>query len=165
MLCACGCGLPTNVAQRTVPHLGYVKGEPYRFRHGHRSAQPGYRRKAVGTASRLQRHRARAERALGKPLPSTAHVHHADGSSSEDAPLVICQDDAYHHLLHIRMRIVRAGGDPNTQKLCRQCGQVKDKNAFSAYRSMYDGRHSQCRSCYNARQRRNHRLRQLRRTA
>jgi hypothetical protein len=26
---------------------------------------------------------------------------------------VICQDRAYHMLLHMRERIVRAGGDPN----------------------------------------------------
>ena len=48
-------------------------------------------------------HRERAAAALGKPLPAGAEVHHHtyDGHNSQ---LVICQDSAYHHLLHSRMR-------------------------------------------------------------
>jgi hypothetical protein len=75
-------------------------------------------------------HRVRAELALGKPIPNGAHVHHADGSKSADAPLVICQDGAYHRLLHVRMRVVRAGGDPNTQRICGHCGRVKSIDDF-----------------------------------
>ncbi len=34
-LCECGCGQPAPLALRTRPTLGWVKGEPLRFRRGH----------------------------------------------------------------------------------------------------------------------------------
>lgn len=93
-------------------------------------------------------HRLRAERALGKPLPAGAQVHHADGSKSPDAPLVICQDRAYHALLHHRMRILRAGGDPNTQKICSRCKAMKLRADFNVNRShLADGLDYFCRAC------------------
>jgi len=47
-----------------------------------------------------------AEQALGKPLPKGALVHHADGNALNNDPenLVICPDNAYHNLLHKRLR-------------------------------------------------------------
>jgi hypothetical protein len=53
-------------------------------------------------------YRQRAERALGHPLPPNAIVHHhvygdLYGDAGRDV-LVICQDHAYHRLLHQRMR-------------------------------------------------------------
>ncbi len=72
-------------------------------------------------------HRLRAELALGKPLPLGAEVHHVDGNRWNNANrnLVICQDLAYHRLLHLRTRVLRAGGDPNTQRLCGICKTPK----------------------------------------
>jgi hypothetical protein len=34
-LCECGCGLEAPIAEVTRPSIGYVKGEPVRFRRGH----------------------------------------------------------------------------------------------------------------------------------
>jgi len=34
--CQCGCGMKTNIATRTIKRLGYIKGEPYPFVHGHK---------------------------------------------------------------------------------------------------------------------------------
>jgi hypothetical protein len=95
-----------------------------------RPVHEGYR-KREGTSW----HRLRAERALGKPLPPNAIVHHADGSQRDDASLVICQDQAYHLLLHVRARVLRAGGNPNTDRICYTCKMVKPITAFIKFRT------------------------------
>lgn len=92
-------------------------------------------------------HRLRAERALGKPLPPNALVHHADGSTRDDAPLVICQDMAYHCLLHCRMRILRAGGDPNREKICNWCQRLKPFELFHKAERGYAQRQGRCKEC------------------
>lgn len=89
-----------------------------------------YRRLQLADGRCLYIHQIRAERALGKPLPPDAVVHHADGTKRDDAPLVICQNEAYHFLLHQRMRVVRAGGNPNTDKICSGCQQLLPLTAF-----------------------------------
>ena len=68
-----------------------------------------------------------AERALGKPMPAGAVVHHADGNKLNNAPtnLVICPNQAYHRLLHRRMAAMQACGDPNWRK-CWVCKQYDD---------------------------------------
>ena len=108
-LCECGCGQETNLAQQTDAAKGWMKGRPKRFLRGHhgrvqwsKATVKGYRM-AVGR-KRQALHRRRAELALGKPLPRGAEVHHADGTTGDNAPLVICQDRAYHMLLHKLMR-------------------------------------------------------------
>jgi hypothetical protein len=108
-LCECGCGNQTKVSPVSCTSKGWVKGTPRRFLRGHqgrsqwgKSTVKGYR---MATGRKRQTlHRRRAEIALGKPLPKGAEVHHLDGSTSDAAPLVICQDRAYHMLLHKRMR-------------------------------------------------------------
>lgn len=101
-------------------------------------------------------HRVRAEKALGKPLPRGAVVHHADGSKSDNAPLVICEDAAYHRLLHARERVMRAGGNPNRDAICSGCRQIKPQSDFltrvdrrNGNRVLRDG----CRMCRNGRRR------------
>lgn len=101
-------------------------------------------------------HTAMAERAIGRPLPTGAQVHHVDGNKKNNAPsnLVICQDQAYHRLLHVRAATVRAGGDPNTHKACRDCGSVKPFSDFHRRRlCLSDGLQAICRTCKKARMR------------
>lgn len=75
---------------------------------------------------RVREHVAVAERALGRRLPAGADVHHVNGIVDDNRPsnLVICQDDKFHKLLHQRTRIVRAGGDPNVQRICAYCRKL-----------------------------------------
>jgi hypothetical protein len=106
-LCLCGCGQT-------------VRGK-YKF--GHRPDIKSYRVATVnGRADRV--HRLRAEAALGRPLPPGAVVHHTDGTKSEASPLVICQNQSYHRLLHGRMDIIRAGGSPETHRICSRCQRM-----------------------------------------
>ena len=75
----------------------------------------GYRSMTVG-GERTREHRLVAEAVLGTPLPSGAVVHHHGDT------LVICEDQKYHMLLHVRMRALAACGDPNWRR-CRKCKQ------------------------------------------
>ena len=68
----------------------------------------GYIQYSAGEYAGWRVHAVRAERALGKPLPKGAVVHHVDGDKwNPNARLVICQDQAYHALLHKRTREIR----------------------------------------------------------
>lgn len=60
------------------------------------------------------------ENALGKPLPIQAEVHHVDEDKThnDNSNLVVCENHAYHKLLHQRMRALDECGDPNAQRCC-----------------------------------------------
>lgn len=62
--------------------------------------------------------------ALGKPLPPGSIVHHVDENSLNDRPnnLILCENQAYHFLLHLRAEALKATGDPNSRK-CHRCKQ------------------------------------------
>lgn len=97
-----------------------------------------------------------AEKALGKYLPAGAEVHHVDMArqNNANANLVICQDRHYHALLHRRAVVVKAGGDPNTQRFCRLCSRVQALSEFPTDMSIADGHRSYCRHCQSAMRRR-----------
>jgi hypothetical protein len=142
--CACGCG-------EVFPRLDSEKRKR-RFKHGH-NARIYAKGTRYGSIGGRRIHVVRAERALGHALPHGAHVHHADGSKSDTAPLVICQDQAYHRLLHVRTKTVKAGGNPNTEKLCGDCHTVKPFAAFTVMRAdLSNGRRPICRDCAHIRE-------------
>ena len=89
-----------------------------------------------------------AEGALGHSLPVGAEVHHVDEnkSNNRNSNLVICQDHAYHSLLHVRARVLRAGGDPNTQRICADCKRLVSIRLIVTL--------NQCRNCKRMRDRR-----------
>lgn len=109
-----------------------------------------YRTVHVDRNTRTRLHRFRAERALGHPLPPKAVVHHADGSKADTAQLVICQDQAYHMLLHARMRVAKAGGDPNADAICGKCHTAKRRSEFHRSRSGAFGVCTICMTCSTA---------------
>ncbi len=113
-----------------------------------RIARPPKKYARIGGKSNSQLvHRMRAEKALGKPLPFGAVVHHADGSKNAYAPLVICQDNPYHTSLHRRMRVQKAGGDPWLDKICAKCKQIKPKTEFWKDRTSPEGLATKCSVC------------------
>ena len=161
VLCACGCGLPAPISKRTNRAKGLVKGVPARFISGHslrvfRGNRPrlaeirGYRQRPISPGRTTLVHRQLAEQAFGKPLPPQAEVHHVDGDIGSLRPrLVICPDRAYHMLLHVRERILRAGGNPNTDRICYVCHAVKPIASFTPA-AVASGR-GKCRQCPVAR--------------
>ena len=68
-----------------------------------------------------------AEKALGKFLPKGCEVHHIDKNKIDvsSGNLVICQDRAYHMLLHQRQRAFDACGNANFRK-CVHCKLYSD---------------------------------------
>ncbi len=96
-------------------------------------------------------HRLRAEAALGRPLPHGAIVHHVDGTKSETSQLVICPSQYYHCLLHRRMRVKAAGGNPNTDAICCRCKLVLPLTDFWRNKTAAYGHHLMCRPCAQAR--------------
>ena len=104
----------------------------------------------AGRSGQLDAHLVIAERALGHAFPPGAQVHHVDEDTRNNARtnLVICQDQAYHLLLHVRTRIVRAGGNPNTDLVCSSCHRAKPAQEFNrATANLGTGRQTACRSC------------------
>lgn len=158
VLCECGCGQPAPIATQNNAARGYVKGQPQRFIRGHAAKRLStgkylhvYRPSRAGHV--LNAHIAVAETALGKPLPSGADVHHVDGNARNNSGsnLVICQDRAYHMLLHVRTRVRQAGGNPNTDRLCTTCMRPQ---AFGAFHkdsaNLSNGLRPKCRACQKA---------------
>lgn len=93
-----------------------------------------------------------AERALGKPLPKGAQVHHVDGDRTNDAPsnLVICEDAAYHQLLHQRARAYRESGYADWRK-CHICQRYDAPEHLRFYKPSGLVRHIECwRARYRA---------------
>ncbi len=154
--CQCGCGRPTPIATRNRTSRGQVKGQHERYLSGHtapRVCHPKYYRETYRPdaegGGRLT-HLLIAERALGRSLAWPEQVHHVDGNKHNNSPanLVVCQDTAYHQLLHVRARVLNAGGDPNTEKMCSGCGCHKPFAEF--YRNTENvahGRGNYCRAC------------------
>lgn len=93
-----------------------------------------------------------AERALGHSLPKRAQVHHVNGRPGDNSRgnLVVCQDHAYHQLLHRRQRALEACGNANAHR-CRICGRYDRQDDIRAYerKGLNSIRYTH-RSCNNA---------------
>lgn len=97
----------------------------------------------------IQEHILVAEAALGKFLPLAAVVHHINEIKHDNRPcnLVICENDRYHQLLHAKLRVLHAGGDPHSDKICGDCQSVKSIIYFPKNKSRSDGLNTLCFDC------------------
>ena len=100
-----------------------------------------------------QRYRKIVEAALGHKLPAGAVVHHVDGNrlNNRHSNLVVCPDESYHNLLHMRQAALDACGHADWQK-CYVCKNYDDPvkllSIRKAGRRVTTFYHAICRNAY-----------------
>lgn len=96
---------------------------------------------------RVLEYRLKVEKTIGRYLTKKEVVHHhynKDGSTS----LVLCNNNIYHNLLHIRELALRYCGHANWRK-CQYCKEYDDPKHLSivAYNRVY---HKLCKVNYDS---------------
>lgn len=91
-----------------------------------------------------------AEDVLGKGLPKKAVVHHIDGNNLNNNKnnLMICENQAYHMLIHLRQRAYDECGNADWRK-CPFCKSYDDPKKMQKNGKSY--RHRGCVREYNRR--------------
>lgn len=106
---------------------------------GHARAQSGY----------VYEHVLVAEQALGRPLSGKHPVHHVDenGMNNAGSNLVVCENGAYHKLLHKRKRAFEACGDPNAVfcYVCHGYDRQSEMHMYVTRTGNRIGNHRECR--------------------
>lgn len=166
--CECGCGVETRRSPCAYHARGIAKGDYNRFLPGH-SAKGKFGKLATrwnggttishGYVRILKPEHPRAdckgyvydhilivEAILGRFLPKKNEVHHFNERKGDNGKgnIVVCEDAAYHKLLHLRMRALKACGDAR-QRRCTFCREYDSPENLTISKSgtVY---HNKCRS-------------------
>jgi len=107
-----------------------------------------------------------AEKALGKPLPVGAVIHHTDGHKGKIDPdgIVICQDQSYHALIESRLRALRSCGHVSWRKCCF-CHEWDDPIKLLIRKNYRPKGGQKTRACHQVCERDYQRTRKLRKAA
>ena len=169
-LCQCGCGVETSIPLKSSRKRNEIAGVPHKYIKGHHSRDPmhpqyrGLQRitkdgyvelrmpdnQSASAHGYVLEHVFVVESALGHKLPDGAMVHHVNGDTTDNRRenLVVCQDAAFHKLLHRRSRALSGCGHADwiSCVVCKQWG---------APGSMYfirgsSGRHARCHAQHTA---------------
>ena len=167
-LCECGCGNPSPIAKKTSKHFGHIKGKPTRFIKGHYwRTMTGDRNVnwRGGVSNVKKRNRTYipnhpkaisgyvhsyiliAEKALGKNLPNKAVIHHYGDDCLNDEKIVICENQSYHNLLHLREKALKECGNPNFRR-CVFCKIYDNTENIYIYPNNNYGYHRKCSNEY-----------------
>jgi hypothetical protein len=169
--CNCGCGNKTKLYTQNCFVAGKecFKGFPKKYLYEHKGRGEncqGHRWKGgrtidshgyvfirsighprVNKTGAVQEHILICEKVLGKYLPTLAAIHHVDGNRSNNVNknLVICENNAYHQLLHKRTNAYNACGHASWEK-CQHCKQYdKPENLVHGKRTKF---HKECERIY-----------------
>jgi len=113
---------------RIIGKRGYI----WVIRKGHpRANRDGY----------VSEHVLIAESAIGRHLETTHPIHHFDKNpaNNANANLVVCEDQAYHKLLHQRQSALEACGDANALS-CHLCLSYEHQEEIRIYAYRRTGR-------------------------
>lgn len=175
-LCECGCGNTAPIASKTRSHLNHIKGDPVRFILGHhlfKHMNGGHGKHWKGgkinqgdgyiqiwfpshphaeLKGYVLEHVFVATEALGRPLPDKACIHHINENRADNRSenLIICEDHAYHLLLHKRQRAFRACNNPDWKR-CKFCKQWDSPANLYIPPSGWSAFHRRCSAEYQRR--------------
>ena len=162
-LCACGCG--RNVSGHKQWGRGKIVWNKYFSQKCPKGKQKGTKDKIIAARGYVflympdhphandglyvPEHVAIAETVLGKLLPKGSEVHHVDEDRQRNvnSNLVICQDRAYHMLLHQRTDALKACGNANFRK-CQFCKEYGDPVKMRHYIRRHGYQHWGCWRSY-----------------
>ncbi len=117
----------------------HVRGYVFITKHDHpRANKDGY----------VFEHIVVVEKAIGKFIPEKAVIHHIDGNPSNNSigNIVLCENQAYHLFLHLRIRAIRACGNPSW-RICKHCKEYDAPENIIVYKGRA-GHHKKCDNEY-----------------
>ena len=143
---SCGC-LKSDVSRsKTLSKNPHWKGGRYINDSGYVMVyMPSHKR--AQSNGYVREHILISEAAIGRPLPDSAQVHHY-GHVSDNSKIIICENQEYHYLLHLRERAIEACGNPDFRK-CKFCHEYDDIKNMYVNQSKHHGWNVYHRECQN----------------